>query len=72
MESVIVLRRGLRTLVNSISYTRHLNFNCEGSKVYFPSDNVSSHEPPKVVVFENALVKMSGSVANIFHVAQVT
>ena len=41
---------------------------CEGSKVDFHSDNISS----RVLVFENALVKMLGSVANIIHVAQVT
>ena len=44
MESVIVLRRGLRSLVNSLSYTTHLNFarNCEGSKFDFHS----SHKLP--------------------------
>ena len=45
-----------------------LYVDCEGSKVDFHSDNISS----RVLVFENALVKMLGSVANIIHVAQVT
>ena len=51
MESVTVLRRELLFLVNSISHTRHLNLCgiCEGSKVDFHSDNISSHGPPKVV-----------------------
>ena len=51
MESVIVLTRGLRSLANSISCTRHLNFVRELRRIQvdFHSDNISSHGPPKVV-----------------------
>ena len=51
MESDCVLRRGLRSLINGISYTRHSNFEryCVGSEAGFHLADMSSRGPPKGV-----------------------
>ena len=49
MESVVVLRRGLRSLLNSKQGIQTLYGHLGRIQTDFYSDNLSSHGPPKVV-----------------------